>query len=101
MRKVAQLCIGGLLLPLVVAAQESDLQRQHQADVTQKLLERTTQDHEQCKRDWADIWVQARQLSMAYQRLDQEMKALKETKTKEEASAVGQEAKPPGNGATP
>jgi hypothetical protein len=93
------LVLGVLTVPLMTLAQEPDLKLQHQADVTQKLLERTTQDHEQCKRDWADIWVQARQLSMAYQRLDQELKTLRQAPPKDESS--GQEAKPPGNGATP
>jgi hypothetical protein len=59
-------------------AQEPPLPVQHQFDVTQKLLERTTQDHEQCKRDWADIWVQARQISLAYQQLRQELEKMKQ-----------------------
>jgi len=95
-----ELVIGLLLVPLLAWGQESDLQRQHQLDMTQKLLERTTQDHEQCKRDWADIWVQARQLSMAYQRLSQEMEKLKLPAPKEEPPPPAQE-QPPGNGGTP
>jgi hypothetical protein len=95
------LVIGLLLVPLLAWGQEPDLQRQHQFEMAQKLLERTTQDHEQCKRDWADIWVQARQLSMAYQKLHQEMQALKEAKGKDEIPAVPQDPAPPGNGGTP
>jgi hypothetical protein len=95
-----------LLFPFLAWSQDPksqapDLKLQHEADVTQKLFERTTQDHEQCKRDWADIWVQARQLSMAYQKLHQEMQALKDAKGKGEVSPAVQEEQPLGQGATP
>lgn len=90
-------CALALIGKLV--AQEPAINVQHQLDVTQKLLERTTQDHEQCKRDWADIWVQARQLSIAYQRLHQEMEKGKQDVPKAEVSK--EEEKPSGNGATP
>lgn len=100
--QILMLVLGALLLVFPLAwAQDVDMKLQHQADMTQKMLERTTQDHEQCKRDWADIWVQARQISMAYQKLHQEMETLKAAKVKEEIPVTGQEEKPPGNGGTP
>jgi hypothetical protein len=93
--------VGLLVLSVRLSlAQEPPLPVQHQFDVTQKLLERTTQDHEQCKRDWADLWVQARQISLAYQQLRQELEKMKQEALPQAAPPRAEEP-PSAPGTTP
>ena len=52
-------------------------------DMTRVLLERATQDYDRCKNDLADLWVQARKLSLDYQQVVKERDALKPAAPKE------------------
>jgi len=66
------------LLPSLSAAQQStDADLPLQLDKTRVQLERALLDHQRCTQDYAELFVQARRLQMAFEQQKQELATVK------------------------